>query len=94
MNKTDLIAVAAASAGVSKKDAAAVIDAAIDAITSTLAQGEGVRLAGFGTFEVHERAARETLNPQTGERVTIAPYRAPAFKPAKALKAAVNEGEH
>ena len=56
MNKTDLINVVAANAGVSKKDAEAVIKATLDAITTAMTNGESVQLLGFGAFEVRERA--------------------------------------
>lgn len=90
MNKTELIAAVAAATGVAKKDAAAVVDATFDVITKKLAEGDKIQLVGFGTFETRERAAREGLNPQTKEKVTIAACKAPAFKPGKALKDAVN----
>lgn len=91
MNKTELIAAVAAKAGVSKKDAAAVVDATFDCITEQITAGEKVQLIGFGTFEARERAAREGLNPQTKEKVTIAACKVPAFKAGKALKDAVNK---
>ena len=91
MNKTELIAAVAAAAEVSKKDAAAVIDATFDAITAAMANGDKVQLIGFGTFEARERAAREGLNPQTKEKVQIEACKVPAFKAGKALKDAVNK---
>ena len=89
MNKTELIAAVAAAAEVSKKDAAAVIDATFDAITAAMANGDKVQLIGFGTFEARERAAREGLNPQTKEKVQIAACKVPAFTAGKALKDAI-----
>ena len=89
MNKTELIAAAAAEANVSKKDAAAVIDAAIAAVTAALKKGEKVQLIGFGTFEVRERDARKGKNPKTGEVIEIAATKVPAFKAGAALKNAV-----
>ena len=53
-------------------------------------QGDRVSLSGFGTFERRERAARTGRNPQTGEELQVAASKAPAFKPAKAFKDAVN----
>ncbi len=91
MNKTELIAAVAAKAEVSKKDAAAVVDATFACIAEQIAAGEKVQLVGFGTFEARERAAREGLNPQTKEKVTIAACKVPAFKAGKALKDAVNK---
>ena len=90
MNKTELIAAVAAAAEVSKKDAAAVIDATFDAITAAMAKGDKVALVGFGNFEVRERAARKGKNPSNGQVIDIPACKAPAFKPGKALKDAVN----
>ena len=91
MNKTELIAAAAAAANVTKKDAGAVIDAAIAAVTKALAKGEKVQLIGFGTFETRKRAARQGQNPRTGKAIKIAACKAPAFKAGAALKNAVNK---
>ena len=86
MNKTELIAVAAEYAGMSKKDAERLLNAAIDAITISLSKGEKVALSGFGTFEIKEREARVGRNPHTRESIEIPATRVPAFKPSKALK--------
>ncbi len=90
MNKTELINALAAKAGVSKKDAGAVLDAFVGTVTEELAKKEKVALIGFGTFETRERAARTGRNPQTGKELKIAASVAPAFKAGKALKDAVN----
>lgn len=90
MNKTELIAAVAEATGVSKKDAAAVVDATFATITKAMAAGDKVQLVGFGTFEVRERGERTGKNPQTGEAVTIAACKSPAFKAGKALKDTVN----
>ena len=55
MNKTELIAVAAENAGMTKKDTERILNAAIDAITAALVRGEKVQLSGFGTFETKDR---------------------------------------
>ena len=91
MNKAELISAAAEQAGLSKKDTEAVVNATLDTIANTLAEGEEVRLVGFGTFEVSERAARTGLNPRTKETIEIAASKAPKFKAGKALKDLVNE---
>ena len=86
MNKTELIAVAAESAGLTKKDTERVLNAAIDAITECLVRGEKVQLSGFGTFEVKDREARVGRNPHTKESIDIPATRVPSFKASKALK--------
>ena len=86
MNKTDLIAVAAENAGIPKKDAERVLNAAIDAITAALVKGEKVQLSGFGAFETKTREARVGRNPHTKEAIEIPATRVPTFKASKALK--------
>ena len=86
MNKTELIAAAAESAGLTKKDTERVVNAAIDAITASLAEGEKVQISGFGTFEIKEREARVGRNPHTRESMEIPATRVPSFKASKALK--------
>ena len=86
MNKTELIAIAAENAGLTKKDTERVMNAALDAITLALVRGEKVQLSGFGTFETKTREARVGRNPHTKEAVEIPATRVPAFKASKALK--------
>ena len=56
-----------------------------------LAKEGKVVVPGFGSFEVRNKTAREGRNPRTGEKVMIAAKRAPAFKPGKAMKEAVEK---
>lgn len=86
MNRTELISEMAEKAGVSKKDADNVLKAFIDTVESAVKADDKVQLVGFGTFESRERAAREGKNPRTGEKITIAAAKVPAFKPGKAFK--------
>ena len=86
MNKTELISVAAENAGITKKDAERVLNAAIDAITAALVKGEKVQISGFGAFETKTREARIGRNPHTKEAIDIPATRVPTFKASKALK--------
>ena len=89
MNKAELIAAVAEKAGLSKKDSEAAVNAALDAITAALQEGDKVQLVGFGSFEVKSRAARIGRNPKTKESIEIPASKVPVFKPGKALKDAV-----
>ena len=89
MNKTELIAIAAENSGLSKKDAERVLNAAIDAITASLVNGDKVQISGFGSFETKDREARMGRNPHTKESIEIPATRVPGFKASKALKDAV-----
>ncbi|MBQ8579603.1 MAG: HU family DNA-binding protein [Oscillospiraceae bacterium] len=86
MNKTELIAAAAEKAGIAKKDAERLINAAIDTVTAALAAGEKVQLTGFGTFEVKTRGSRVGRNPHTKEAIEIPAAKVPTFKPSKSLR--------
>ena len=89
MTKSELADRVAAKAGVSKASAGDFLDAALSAISESLARGESVSISGFGTFSVKERAAREGRNPRTGEAITIAASKVPSFKAGKGLRDAL-----
>ncbi len=90
MNKNDLIASVADAAGLSKADAGKAVDAVFDAVSGSLASGGDVRLVGFGTFSVANRAATKGRNPRTGDVIDIPASKQPKFKAGKGLKDAVN----
>jgi len=91
VNKNDLVAAVASAADLSKADAAAAVDGVFSSITDALASGGDVRLVGFGTFSVAQRAASEGRNPRTGEKIQIPASKQPKFKAGKGLKDAVNK---
>ena len=86
MNKTELINAVADKTALSKKDCETIINASLDAMTAALAEGEEIRLVGFGTFEVKKRAARVGRNPKTKEPIEIPASTVPVFKAGKVLK--------
>ena len=90
MNKSDLIEHIAQQADISKAAASRSLEAAIDAITDALKNGDSVSLVGFGTFVATEREARTGRNPRTGVAIKIAKAKVPKFRPGKALKDALN----
>ena len=89
MNKNEFVTAIAEKSGLTKKDAEAALNAYTEVVTDALKSGDSVQLIGFGTFEVRERAARQGRNPLAGETIEIAAAKAPAFKPGKALKDAI-----
>ena len=91
MNKTQLIEVVARESGLKKKDAETAVNTVLGAIENALVDGEKVQIAGFGTFEVKERAERIGRNPATRETITIPASKHPAFTAGKALKEKVNQ---
>ena len=90
MNKTELIDHIAATAEIPKVTATRALEAVLAAVTTTLKDSGSVTLAGFGTFTVGKRAARNGRNPRTGDEIRIAAAQVPKFKPGKAFKDALN----
>jgi len=89
MTKTQLSEKVAIKANLRKKQAAAAVEAVLEAVKEALAKGEKVQLIPFGSFAVRSRAAREGRNPRTGDKIKIKASKVPTFRPGKALKEAV-----
>jgi DNA-binding protein HU-beta len=91
MNKNELVDAISASSNMSKADATQAVDSVLEAITGALKSGNEVRLAGFGTFVVSDRAASEGRNPRTGEKIQIPASKQPKFRAGKGLKDAIQQ---
>ncbi len=90
MNKGQLVDALSASEDLPKTKAASVLDAFLAVVTKTMAAGEEIAIAGFGTFKAKTRPARTGRNPKTGGTLEIPESIVANFKPAKALKDALN----
>ena len=93
MNKSEIADRMAGRIGLGKSAAKDAVDTVFEAIGEALANGEEVRIAGFGTFGARGRPARTGRNPRTGESLSIPASTAPVFKPGKGLRDAVNDGK-
>jgi len=89
VTKADFVDKLAAKSGLTKKDAAAVVDAFVEVVTESLKKGEEVQFTGFGKFYVQKRDARQGINPQTKAKIKIAATKVPKFSAGLALKNAV-----
>ena len=74
-----------------KKESSEIVERVFDVVKTTLEAGENIKIAGFGNFEVKEKAARSGRNPQTGEIIEITPRRVLTFKASQVLKKLINE---
>lgn len=93
MNKAQLIDAIAVAADLPKTVASKALDAVLDCISKSLAEGDTVALMGFGTFSVKERAARTGRNPKTGAEIQIKASKVASFKAGKVLKDVVDSGK-
>ncbi|MBI4871751.1 MAG: HU family DNA-binding protein [Candidatus Riflebacteria bacterium] len=86
MNKAELVQRVAKEAGIGAKEAATAVEAFTTAIKEALKAKERVSLVGFGTWEVKTRAARNGVNPKTGQKIQIPAQTVPRFSPGKELR--------
>ncbi len=89
-SRAEIIDAVAGICDVSKAEAQRAVDAVFTTITDNLTRGEEVRVTGFGSFSVAQRAARSGRNPKTGETIQIKASKQPKFKAGSPLKDAVN----
>jgi nucleoid DNA-binding protein len=88
MNKAELVAEVQKSLGADTSKAAAerAVEAVLEGVKKGVKKDKNVQLIGFGTFSVTKRAAREGINPQTGEKIKIKASKAVKFKAGAGLK--------
>jgi DNA-binding protein HU-beta len=89
LTKQEFIQRVAQKSGLTSRDAGKAVDAFMEAVTETLKSGDSINFTGFGKFSPAARAAREGVNPRTGERVHIAATTVPKFSAGSQLKAAL-----
>jgi integration host factor subunit alpha len=90
MTKADIVESLYEKVGISKKEAADLVEMVFDTIKGTLADGTKIKISGFGNFVVREKRSRIGRNPQTGETIEISARRVLTFRPSQVLRAEVN----
>ena len=90
MNKLDLIEALKTEAGITKKEATAVMNLFFDEMANALAKGDRVEIRGLYSFYVKKYKAYAGRNPKTGEQVKIKPKKLPFFKCGTELRERVD----
>ena len=93
MTKADIVEQIYEQVGFSKKESAELVEKVFDAIKATLADGEKVKISGFGNFVVRGKNSRKGRNPQTGQEILLEARKVLTFKPSLVLKNLLNEEE-
>lgn len=91
MNKLELISALKQKSGLTKTEAADVVETFFDSLTNALARGERVEIRGLCSFFIKTYDSYTGRNPKTGEKVTIPPKKLPFFKCGKELKEMVDK---
>ncbi|MGD9153585.1 MAG: integration host factor subunit alpha [Gammaproteobacteria bacterium] len=79
--------------GLNKREATDIIEQIIEKISTTLANGEMVKISGFGKFKLRDKKERPGRNPKTGESVPVDARRVVTFKASQRLKELVEQFE-
>lgn len=86
MNKKNLIKEISKTLIKSQAEVADVVNTAFDIIMTAVGNGETVNITGFGKFYPQDRAERNGVNPQTGEKIVLKASRVPKFKAGSYFK--------
>ncbi|MDR0735308.1 MAG: integration host factor subunit alpha [Zoogloeaceae bacterium] len=77
--------------GLNKRESKDMVEAFFEEIRDALERGEGVKLSGFGNFQLRDKPQRPGRNPKTGEEIPITARRVVTFHASQRLKAEVEE---
>jgi integration host factor subunit alpha len=86
MTKADLADKLYEKIGLPKKEASAIVETLFESMKGILADGESIKITGFGTFLVRKKGSRRGRNPKTGTELEIEQRRVVTFKPSLQFK--------
>ena len=75
--------------GLNKREARELVEMFFEELRTALANGEQVKLSGFGNFDLRDKNRRPGRNPKTGEEIPITARRVVTFRPGQKLKTKV-----
>jgi integration host factor subunit alpha len=90
MTKLEIVTNLYEKLGFSRRECANIVDTFFDTIKKTLAEGENVKISGFGNFIVKQKKSRRGRNPQTGEEIEISERKVLNFRLSQVLKDEIN----
>lgn len=94
LTKAELADLLFENVGLNKREAKDMVESFYDEIRVALENGEGVKLSGFGNFQLRAKPQRPGRNPKTGEEIPITARRVVTFHASQKLKALVEEKYH
>ncbi len=77
--------------GLNKREAKDLVDTFFEEIRTALANGDSVKLSGFGNFQLRTKPQRPGRNPKTGEEIPISARRVVTFHASQKLKSLVEK---
>ena len=93
VTRADLAEAVYEQVGLSRNESAALVEAVLDEVSSTLVRGESVKISSFGSFSVRQKGERIGRNPKTGVEVPISPRKVLVFRASHVMKDRINEAD-
>ena len=91
LTKAELADLLFEKVGLNKREAKDMVEAFFEEIRNALERGDGVKLSGFGNFQLRDKPQRPGRNPKTGDSVALPAKHVPHFKPGKELRERVSD---
>ena len=92
LTRADLAVAINRKVGLSRSESLGMVEAILDHMGNALEKGENVKISGFGTFLLRDKAQRIGRNPKTGVEVPITPRRVLTFRASQMLKDRIAKG--
>ena len=92
LTRADLADVVHRRLGLSRAESASVVERVLHHMCHALAEGQNVKVSGFGTFILRDKGQRIGRNPKTGVEVPIAPRRVMTFRASQIMRDVIAKG--
>jgi integration host factor subunit alpha len=92
LTRADLAEAVNRKLGLSRSESLNMVESILDHLCDAMAEGENVKISGFGTFLLRDKAQRIGRNPKTGVEVPITPRRVLTFRASQMLKDRIIKG--
>ena len=89
LTKAELADLLFEKVGFNKREAKDMVESFFEEVRTALENGHGVKLSGFGNFQLRDKPQRPGRNPKTGEEIPMTTRRVVTFRPGQKLKARV-----
>jgi len=91
VTKSELVSVVMQGSGMKRNEADQFVDDFFDVISKALAEGDTVKMPGFGNFVLRDKGERSGRNPKTGAPFPIEARRVVSFRTSNMLKSAIKD---
>jgi len=92
LTRADLAETINRKMGFSRAESLALVEAILAKMCESMANGENVKISGFGSFILRDKRQRVGRNPKTGIEVPITPRRVMTFRSSQKLKDRISKG--